>query len=150
MHPTLPPTPSDSCILLHALHTDDASPIIVIRAMAEAQVNDPNLIHLHSDSSLQLQQVPLAHSDGASIVCDISTGVPRPYVPESFQRPIISLALTPWYSSHTAFGNKALCVATHKLYCLQVGTIMSSVSKVKSVPPHHFSPCHIRYPRCSF
>ena len=77
-----------SRVVVNALHTGDALPVIDFRAMAMAQVNDPSLAQLQSDSSLQLQHVPLALSDGASIVCDMSTGVPRQYVPESFRRPI--------------------------------------------------------------
>ncbi len=56
--------------------------------MAEAQVNDPDLTKLQSDSSLKLQRIPLALSDGGFIICDMSTGTPRPFVPECFRRPI--------------------------------------------------------------
>ena len=51
-------------------------------------MDDPDLRRLESNSSLQLEKVPLALSDGVSITCDMSTGVQRPYVPESFRRAI--------------------------------------------------------------
>ncbi len=44
--------------------------------MAAAQAGDPTLTRLQSDSSLDLQAIPLALSDGVSIVCDMSTGTP--------------------------------------------------------------------------
>ena len=58
--------------------------------MAAAQVDDPDLPRIQSDTSLQLQPVPLALSDGATILCDVSTGVFRPYLPESFRRTIFN------------------------------------------------------------
>ena len=77
-----------SRIEVNALNTEDGCAVIDFRAMAQAQESDPTLTQLKSDSSLQLQQIPLALSNGACITCDMSTGVPRPYVPESFRRPI--------------------------------------------------------------
>lgn len=56
--------------------------------MAAAQTDDPSLTRLRSDSSLRLEQVPLVLSDGVNLLCDTSTGVQRPYVPESFRRAI--------------------------------------------------------------
>ena len=56
--------------------------------MAAAQQDDPDLVRLQHDSSLKLEQVPLAMSDGITLVCDVSTGTPRPYVPSSFRRAI--------------------------------------------------------------
>ena len=60
--------------------------------MATAQADDPDLPHVQSDTSLNLQQVPLALSDGTTIWCDTSTGVSRPYVPESYRRTIFILS----------------------------------------------------------
>ena len=71
-----------------ALHTGDTAPVVDFRALALAQVNDPDLAHLQTQSSLRFQTVPLAFSDGVSIVCDVSTPVQRPYVPASFRRAV--------------------------------------------------------------
>ena len=35
-----------------------------------------------------MEEAPLTLSDGISIICDVSTGVQRPYVPVSFRRAI--------------------------------------------------------------
>ncbi len=77
-----------SRVVINATHTDNTLPAVDFRAMAAAQESDPVLDKLRSDSSLQLQRLPLPLSDGALIVCDVSTGVPRPYVPESFRQQI--------------------------------------------------------------
>ena len=58
------------------------------RELALAQIDDPELAKLHSNSSLCLEQVPLALSDGVSIIYDVSTRIQRPYVPKSFRRAI--------------------------------------------------------------
>eukprot|EP00794_Sanderia_malayensis_P018523 gene18523-biopygen15608 len=50
--------------------------------LAQAQHSDPDLPSLQT-SSLQLQAVPFPSSSG-TILCDISTATPRPYVPSSF------------------------------------------------------------------
>ena len=71
----------------NALHTD-TSPIVDFRELALAQTGDPELAKLHTDSSLRLEQIPLALADGVSIICDVSTGVQRPYVPKTFRRAI--------------------------------------------------------------
>ena len=71
----------------NALHTEDSPPVIDFKAMADAQADDPELQHLQANSSLKLEQVPLAGSD-ATIVCDVSTGVSRPYVPPEFRHAV--------------------------------------------------------------
>ena len=64
----------------------DPTVMIDFKEMADAQENDPELVRLKSSpSSLQLKDMPLPMSD-STIVCDVSTGVPRPYVPPSFRR----------------------------------------------------------------
>ena len=72
----------------NALHTDDSSPVVDFRALALAQVDDPDLLCLQSDSSLRLEEIPLALSDDIFIICDVSTGTQRPFVPASFRRAI--------------------------------------------------------------
>ena len=72
----------------NALHTGDSSPVVDFRALALAQADDPDLAKLQTNSSLRLERVPLALSDGVYIVCDVSTDTLRPYVPVSFRRAI--------------------------------------------------------------
>lgn len=75
---------------IHAIHTSSTVPVVDFRAMAAAQAEDPSILNLHADSALKLEQVPLALSNGATLLCDTSTGVQRPVVPESFRRPIFN------------------------------------------------------------
>ncbi len=69
-----------SRLLVNVLHPGNTTTIIA------AQLEDPTLSTLQADSSLHLQQVPIAMSDGVSLLCDVSTGIPRPVMPESFRR----------------------------------------------------------------
>ncbi len=71
---------------VNALHTGNTTTIVDYQAMAAAQLEDRTLSTLQADSSLHLQQVPIAMSDGVSLLCDVSTGISRPVVPESFRR----------------------------------------------------------------
>ena len=73
-----------SRIVVNASHCECSNTVIDFRVMAEGQVNNLDLTMLQSDSSLKLQRIPLALSDGAFIICDLSTGTPRPFVPECF------------------------------------------------------------------
>ena len=66
----------------NALHTDNTY-VVDFQELALAQVDDPDLPKLRADSSLHLESVPFL-SEGMSIVCDVSTGIQRPYVPERF------------------------------------------------------------------
>lgn len=77
-----------SRLSIDALHTENSSPVVDFQALALAQMNDPDLTRLRSDTSLHLEKVPLALSEDISIICDTSTGVQRPYVPGSFRRAI--------------------------------------------------------------
>ena len=77
-----------SRLSVSTLHTDDSTLVVDFRAMAAAQQDDPDLASLQHDSSLDLQQVPLAMSEGVTLLCDVSTGTQRPYVPASFRRAI--------------------------------------------------------------
>ena len=70
----------------NALHTDNTS-VVDFQELALAQVNDPELPKLRENSSLRLESVPFL-SEGISIVCDVSTGSQRPYVPQRFRRTI--------------------------------------------------------------
>ena len=52
--------------------------------MARAQQDDPDLLN---SSSLQLHPVPVPTSD-TTVLCDMSTGTPRPFVPQPFRRAV--------------------------------------------------------------
>ena len=53
--------------------------------MAKAQASDPQF--QQSSSSLQLEAVPIPTS-AKTIICDLSTGTPRPFVPHAFRRSV--------------------------------------------------------------
>ena len=56
-------------------------------AIAIAQEDDDEIAQLKENSSLKLEQVPLPSSD-KTILCDVSTGLPRPYIPPAFRRSV--------------------------------------------------------------
>ena len=63
------------------------SPAVDLREIALAQADDPELPRLRANTSLRLESIPFL-SEGISIICDVSTGTQRPYVPQSFRRAI--------------------------------------------------------------
>lgn len=82
-------TPADSLsrIETNAL-LDSSPPVIDFRAMAAAQDTDQDILRLRSSpSSLKLESMPLAMSE-STILCDTSTGVACPLVPEQFRHAI--------------------------------------------------------------
>ncbi|CAI2737819.1 unnamed protein product [Dicrocoelium dendriticum] len=74
---------ADALSRVSAIHT--AGQAIDLSAMATAQLNDTDCQNVKQDSSLQITPHPLPSSDG-TILCDTSTGRPRPVVPETFRR----------------------------------------------------------------
>ena len=72
----------------NTLHTGDALQSWTSDSLQQLRQN-PDLATIQSDTSLKLQPVPLALSDEATILCDVSTGEFCPYVPESFRRTIL-------------------------------------------------------------
>ena len=65
-------------------------PPIDFTEIAEAQKEDPELKHLtDSNSSLSLTNVPVLTAD-ITMICDVSTGTPRPYIPLKFRRTIFN------------------------------------------------------------
>ncbi|KAH9586005.1 hypothetical protein MS3_00007070 [Schistosoma haematobium] len=60
-------------------------PVLDLPAMAAAQANDPSCTKAPHSTSLQYQEVPLATTSG-TILCDTSTGLPRPIVPSAYRR----------------------------------------------------------------
>ena len=57
--------------------------------MAKLQDNDPEVQAALQSSSLDLQKIPLNTSEG-TILCDLSTGHPRPIVPREFRRKVFN------------------------------------------------------------
>ena len=55
--------------------------------MAKAQEGDQELSNISSSTSLKLSKVPIPAST-VTIVCDLSTGVPRPVVPALYRRAV--------------------------------------------------------------
>ena len=75
-----------SRIETNALH--QSPPVIDFKAIAEAQQSDSELSQLQSStSSLHLQPLPIPTSD-LKLLCDMSTKVPRPYIPQQFRRTV--------------------------------------------------------------
>ena len=59
--------------------------------MARAQDTCPGVQKMQSSSSLKVEKV---HVEGTSMLCDVSTGVPRPLVPTSWRPAIFSAVHT--------------------------------------------------------
>ena len=60
-------------------------------AMARAQTTDPELRALQSSSFSSLQLATVPHSSASvTLICDMSTGTPRPFVPSSFRRAVFN------------------------------------------------------------
>ena len=78
-----------SRIDINCCSVSDSASNIDFSKMAEAQTADPDFKKCEADSSLQLKAVPIPDSD-KSIICDMSTGTPRPLVPVSFRRAAFS------------------------------------------------------------
>ena len=68
----------------NALHTGNTS-VVDFWELDLAQTDDPELSKLQEDSSLRLQSIPFL-SEGISIICDTSTSVQCPYVPQRFRQ----------------------------------------------------------------
>lgn len=77
-----------SRIEINALLTK-TPPVIDFPSMARAQLEDPQLQELwaHPPPSLSLEAIPLVMSN-SSIICDTSTGTPRPVVPVTWRRTV--------------------------------------------------------------
>ena len=73
-----------SRIETNALHQ---SSVIDFKVIAAAQQNDPDLPQLQSSTSFKLQPLPLPTSD-LTLLCDMSAGVPRPYIPQQFRQAV--------------------------------------------------------------
>ena len=72
-------------------HAHSTPTTIDFSLIAQAQHNDPELILMRASSSLQFQDFPLPFSS-STILCDVITSTPCPYIPSSF-RPIVFASL---------------------------------------------------------
>ena len=62
------------------------APVVDFKVMAAAQQEDPEIqLFTTPGSSLSLQPMPVPTSD-VTVLCDVSTGTPRPYVPSKFRQ----------------------------------------------------------------
>lgn len=60
-------------------------------AMAKAQTTDENVQMLQTATTgLQIMRIPI-HDSGPELLCDVSTGHPRPIVPQKFQRHVFEV-----------------------------------------------------------
>ena len=73
-----------SSLEANAMQLDHPSPLIDFEALAKAQPTDDDLDRLQSAiSTLKLERIPMPMCHD-TLLCDTSTGTPRPYVPEHF------------------------------------------------------------------
>ena len=77
--------------------------------MAEAQLNDPHVATVKSSPSFRLEDVPLPTSN-TTILCVISTAMPRPFVPHSFRRVVFQSLHS---LTHSGMRATVRLVATH-------------------------------------
>ena len=71
-----------------ALHMTQP-PAVAFEAMAKAQVTDPELRALQTSSSSSLQFTTIPHlTSSTTLICDMSKGTPRPFVPVDFRRTV--------------------------------------------------------------
>ena len=92
-----PPTPAGCCGISSApASSASATPspdpqsstsTVDFAGMARAQDTCPGVQKMQSSSSLKVEKV---HVEGTSMLCDVSTGVPRPLVPTSWRPAVFS------------------------------------------------------------
>nr|CDS26256.1 gag pol polyprotein [Hymenolepis microstoma] len=64
-----------------------ALPSLDLQALASEQRSDPDFAEISSNPSLHFECLPLPVSN-IEILCDVSTGRPRPFVPQAYRRKI--------------------------------------------------------------
>ena len=152
-----------SRIEVNSLLKSSSAPIIDFNDIAHAQQGDQELLDLQtgaSSSSLQLKVIPLltAGDSNASIICDVSTGVPHPFVPEKYRRPIFDLLHS---LSHPSIRGTQHLVTSHYVWpavnsdirkwaqscvqCQRVKVQRHTVTPLASftTPDAHFNQIHI-------
>lgn len=77
-----------SCVTTNAVQLDTTPPMVDFHAMANAQPAATTLQHLQSaHSALQFASVSLPMCTN-TLLCETSSGTPRPYVPQTFRRAV--------------------------------------------------------------
>ena len=105
----------------NALHIDSTNDID-FTAIAKAQHDDPDLLTLQSNAQpLELKAMPIPASD-STIICDVSTGVPRPYVPEKFRQAVFQ-SLHSLSHPSIRLHYQSFCLATHQQGHSKVGKV---------------------------
>ena len=85
----------------NAVQLESAPPTVDFRAMARAQPDANDLQHLHStNNTLKLTRVSMPMC-ADTLLCDTSTGTPRPYVPEQFRRTVFNSLHQLSHPAHT-------------------------------------------------
>ena len=82
-----------SRVEIDELQATNTSPRLDFQALAKAQQEDVTRPD-NTSTSLQLQQVPIPASS-TTLLCDVSTGHPRPYVPPELRRQVFDLMSHP-------------------------------------------------------
>ena len=115
-------------------------------AMAAAQTDDAKPQQLRSSSMLIFRdmQLPIAE---AMIVCDVSAGTPRPYVPASYWRTVLrfpAFIVTSGNLSNTAPGDRSFRVAKHQHRRTEVGMNVYAVLEIESTASYYCATLHFR------
>ena len=108
--------------------------------MATAQQTDPKVSELQpSISSLQLQILPLPTSD-LTLLCDMSTEVPTPYISQQFWQAVFD-SLPFLHPSICATQNLNMSgLISTKMYMTGLGVVYSVRHlKFGNAPQHHFA-----------
>ena len=80
-----------SRVTVGAVH-NNTPPVVDFEELSHTQLSDVELAKLlksPTQHSLVLRQTPLSFSNG-SIICDVATGTPRPFVPQSLRHSIFT------------------------------------------------------------
>ena len=113
--------------------------------LAKAQREDtaqPDVL----STSLQLQEVPILASS-TTLLCNVSTGCPRPYIPPDLQH--LTLNVTSRHLSHPADCHFMLCISQYQCRCPQMGSVMHPVPPFKGAQTHHYTYGFLYPTRCS-
>ena len=118
-----------SRIEVNALHSKY---VIDLKEIAAAQETDPDLTQFHTiKSALELKAMPLPTTD-TTILCDISMGVPCPFIPKQFRRSV--------FDSLHQLSHPSICATQHLITTRYVWP------GINGDGPKHV--CIVNSPRC--
>ena len=126
-----------SRISANTLATDISNTVDFVE-MTAAQTNNAELQRLRSSSSLVFMDMPLPMAE-ATIVCDVSTGAPQPYVPASYKRTVFDSlhSLSHPGIQATTPGNGSFRVAKHQHRRTNVGTNVYAMSAIEGTASYY-------------